>query len=187
MVAIKAGRRLLLGSFIGTALLFAAWASTYYTEPQLATTLAFATFFFLLYAAAPLLGRRRAPEVSDIPTSDRVGAAQCRFLFRGQLPDAGRALPLRTGVAHGCDRGLFFVLTRLLQSAKDRQCRCTVRLYLALGVGFLTVAIPLKLEGYWNTLGWIVEAGALFWAAHRSGSLLLRILGAARSRWVSRG
>ena len=50
-------------------------------------------------------------------------------------------------------------------------------LYLALGVGFLTVAIPIKLESYWNTLGWIVEAGALFWAAHRAARMLLRILG----------
>ena len=47
----------MLGSFIGTSCLFAAWASGYYSESQLGTTLAFATFFFLLYAAAPLLVR----------------------------------------------------------------------------------------------------------------------------------
>ncbi len=35
-------------------------------------------------------------------------------------------------------------------------------LYLALGVGFLTIAIPLKLESYWNTLGWLVEGGSAF-------------------------
>ena len=61
---------------------------------------------------------------------------------------------------------------------KETLIRCFGPLYLALGVGFLTIAVPIKLESYWNTLGWIVEAGALFWAAHRSGRLLLRILGA---------
>jgi uncharacterized membrane protein len=73
---------------------------------------------------------------------------------------------------------LFFVLTRVLQTREASAHPLFGPLYLALGVGFLTIAIPLKLESYWNTLGWIVEGGALFWAAHRSGRMLLRILGA---------
>ena len=72
---------------------------------------------------------------------------------------------------------LFFVLTRALQRREGSAHPLFGPLYLALGVGFLTIAIPIKLESYWNTLGWIVEAGALFWAAHRSGRRLLRILG----------
>jgi uncharacterized membrane protein len=73
---------------------------------------------------------------------------------------------------------LFFVLTRALQTREASAHPLFGPLYLALGVGFLTIAIPLQLESYWNTLGWIVEGGALFWAAHRSGRMLLRILGA---------
>jgi len=57
LAAIKSWRRLLLGSFLGTTALFAEWATTYYTEPQLATTFAFATFFFLLFALAPITGK----------------------------------------------------------------------------------------------------------------------------------
>src|ERR1019366_2176667 len=73
---------------------------------------------------------------------------------------------------------LFFVLTRPLRTREASAHPLFGPLYLALGVGFLTIAIPLKLESYWNTLGWIVEGGALFWVAHRSGRMLLRILGA---------
>ena len=62
MVAIRGWQRLLFGSFVGTALLFAAWASAYYDESQLAITLAFASFFFLLYAGAPFLGRKSGAE-----------------------------------------------------------------------------------------------------------------------------
>ena len=72
----------------------------------------------------------------------------------------------------------FLVLTRLLQRHHGIAGDVYGPLYLALGVGFLTIAVPLKLEGYWNTLGWIVEGGALFWAAHRGRSLLLRLLAA---------
>ena len=55
----------------------------------------------------------------------------------------------------------FFVLTRLLQRREVIAGSVYAPLYLALGVGFLTIAIPLKLGGHWNTLGWIIEAGAL--------------------------
>ena len=41
---------------------------------------------------------------------------------------------------------------------------------------FLTIAIPLKAEGRWLTIGWLVEGAALLWAARRTGSKLLRVL-----------
>jgi uncharacterized membrane protein len=178
MVAIRGWQRLLFGSFVGTALLFAAWASSYYTESQLATTLAFASFFFLLYAGAPFLGRkpameRRYPNVLIVLALLNAGsyfAASYSMLdehYRFELAW------LTVAVA-----ALFFILTRALQAREASAHPLFGPLYFALGIGFLTIAIPLKLESYWNTLGWIVEGGALFWAAHRSGRMLLRILGA---------
>jgi uncharacterized membrane protein len=50
-------------------------------------------------------------------------------------------------------------------------------LHLAVSIGFLTVAIPLKLHAQWITLGWLVESAALTWAAHHGRSLLLRAFG----------
>jgi uncharacterized membrane protein len=50
---------------------------------------------------------------------------------------------------------------------------------IALGVGFLTVAIPLGFNASWIVLAWLLEAAALIWAAHRSSSFLLQVLGTA--------
>ena len=177
VVARRGWQRLLLGSFVGTTLLFAAWASSYYDESQLATTLVFASFFFLLYAGAPFLRLRTATErrfsnvmvVLTLLNASAYFAAAYLMLseyYRFQLAW------LTVGVAV-----LFFVLTRAVQVQEETAHPLYGPLYLALGVGFLTIAIPLKLNGYWNTLGWIVEGGALFWAAHRSQRMLLRILG----------
>ncbi len=176
VVAVRGWQRLLLASFMGTTLLFAAWASSYYTEEQLVTTLVFASLFFLLFAAAPFLGRKadekRHPNVMvalALLNASAYFAASYSMMyehFRFELAW------LTVGVA-----ALFFVLMRALQAREAGAHPFFGPLYLALGVGFLTIAIPLKLDSYWNTLGWIVEAGALFWAAHRSGSRLLRILG----------
>src|SRR5204862_1283352 len=47
-------------------------------------------------------------------------------------------------------------------------------LHLAIGLGFLTVAIPLKLHSHWVTIGWFLEAAAILYVAHRGHSEFLR-------------
>jgi uncharacterized membrane protein len=179
VVAIKGWRRLLLGSFVGTALLFAAWASSYFTEPQLATTLAFATFFFLLYAATPFL---RTP-VTESSSSQNIAVAlavlNAALYFAASYLLLERHYRFELAWLSVALAAFFFAFTRLLQRRTGISGALYDQLYLALGVGFLTVAIPLKLGEHWLTLGWLAEAAALFWAAHRSRSFLLRLMGMA--------
>ena len=107
VVAVRGWQRLLLASFIGTSLLFGAWASSYYTEDQLATTLFFASFFFsALRGCAFSRPQARLRAVSKRPGG--VGSVQCRGLLRGLLSDDVRALPHGVGLAHG--GGCSFVL-----------------------------------------------------------------------------
>ena len=175
LAAIKSWRRLLLGGFLGTTALFAEWATTYYTDPQLATTFAFATFFFLLFALAPLTGKSAETDrdVTVLLTLLNAGAyfAACYSMLDPHYRTNLAWLMIAIAI-------FYFVLTRELQRRGGTAARLHAPLTLALGVGFLTVAIPLKLDRYWIDLGWLVEAGALFWAAHRSKSSLLRTLGA---------
>jgi len=51
-------------------------------------------------------------------------------------------------------------------------------LHLAAAVVFLTIAIPLKAQGRWLTVGWLAEGAALLWVAERVKSRLLRRAGA---------
>ncbi len=175
LAAIKSWRRLLLGSFLGTTALFAEWANTYYTDSQLATTFAFATFFFLLFALAPLTGKSAESDrdVTMLLTLLNAGAyfAACYSMLDEHYRTNLAWLMVAVAI-------FYFVLTRVLQRRGGTAARLHAPLTLALGVGFLTVAIPLKLDRYWIDLGWLVEAGALFWAAHRSKNWLLRFLGA---------
>lgn len=176
ITSIKKWQRLLLGSYIGTAALFGAWATTYYSEDQLAATLGFATFFFLLFAAAPFVSET-APG-SDL--SRLATMAVVLFNAAGYMT----AIHLILIQHHRSELAwlvmlvavLYFALSRLLPK---RDADAYAPVHVALSVGFLSVAIPLKLDGPWITLGWLVEAGALFWAAHRGASRLLRGLGVA--------
>ena len=48
-------------------------------------------------------------------------------------------------------------------------------LHLALAIGFITVAIPIRLDAHWITIGWFVEAGVLLWVADRIQSDFLNV------------
>jgi uncharacterized membrane protein len=57
----------------------------------------------------------------------------------------------------------------------------------AIAVAFITIAIPLKLDGQWITIGWLVESGILLWLSVTARAEFLRyfatvalILGIAR-------
>jgi uncharacterized membrane protein len=49
-------------------------------------------------------------------------------------------------------------------------------LHLTAAVVFLTIAIPLKAEGRWLTIGWLAEGAALLWVASRVRLRLLWVL-----------
>ena len=52
-------------------------------------------------------------------------------------------------------------------------------LHVALATGFLAVAIPLRMETHWITIGWFIEAGVLLWIADRTDTDFLRGLSVA--------
>ena len=174
MAALKQWYRLLLGAYLGTAILAAAWAVTYYTDAQLTPTILFATFFFLLFATAPFLGGDPHPTsvreglLAALVPLNAAGYFAASYLMLDQHYHAELAwlcLALAT---------FYFMLARVLER---RPALTYGAVHLAIAVGFLTIAIPLKLHAQWITLGWLVEACALTWAAHRGRSQLFRALG----------
>jgi uncharacterized membrane protein len=48
-------------------------------------------------------------------------------------------------------------------------------LHLALAIGFITVAIPIRLDGHWITIGWFIEAAILLWLSDRIRSTFLNV------------
>jgi uncharacterized membrane protein len=52
----------------------------------------------------------------------------------------------------------------------------TTALHLTIAVVFLTIAIPLKTQGRWMTIGWLAEGAALVWLSRRIRSTLLTLL-----------
>lgn len=52
-------------------------------------------------------------------------------------------------------------------------------LHLAVAIGFITVAIPIRLDAHWITIGWFIEAGVLLWVGNRIPSDFLNVFALA--------
>ncbi len=176
MVALKPWRRLLVLSYAGTLLLYIGWYSEFYDRSQIRWTLAFATLFFAIFAIAPLVARRPEKEIppfSAVPVFLAFVNAGVYFLQVYALYEeidkhamAWFALVLAA---------VYIFLSRQAGDRfPDRENAQKLHfLHLALAIGFITIAIPIRLDGHWITIGWFVEAGVLLWLGDRIRSSFL--------------
>jgi uncharacterized membrane protein len=51
-------------------------------------------------------------------------------------------------------------------------------LHIAIAIAFITIAIPLKLDDQWITIGWLIESAALLWVSEKVRTNFLRYLAA---------
>jgi len=187
LVVFKPWRRLLVMSYAGTLLLYVGWYSTFYTRNQLSPTLAFATLFFAIFAIAPLVTLQpedEAPLFASIPAVLAFVNAVVYFLQAYVMIeeiDKTRMAWFALGLA-----AVYIFLSRQVQTRQIQSRKITPRgtqvlhfLHLAVALGFITVAIPIRLDAHWITIGWFVESGVLLWVADRIESELLNVFALA--------
>ncbi|MGA7292804.1 MAG: DUF2339 domain-containing protein [Terriglobales bacterium] len=168
LIVVKPWRQILVLSYAGTLVLYLGWYAEYYGRDEFAVTFAFATIFFAVFALAPLLAKapNQAHILWQLPvalTFINTGAyfLQAYVMFEGidKLDMAWFALAL-AAVHIGLSR-----LVRRQQEAANAGLQRL--LHLSLSVALITIAVPIRLDGHWITVGWLVEAGVLLWVADR--------------------
>jgi uncharacterized membrane protein len=180
LVMLKPWLRLTWGSFLGTEILVAAWASRYYRGAYRTDTVIFLTLFAAIFALGPLLAKNDdvdAERQLSVGSVLAVLNAAAYFASLCAMYRAPRdALTWYALLLAACYLGLGEAFRRLHREEASR----TIRLvHITLAVTFLTVAVPLRLNGHWIAVGWFVESGALLWIAGRTGTRLLGRLGIA--------
>ena len=167
MIFPRAWPRLLLLSFAGTVALYFAWYAQFYSARQFALTFAFATLFWSIFALATMVGSGRG---SIVPRSVLMVAALNGVVYFLQV-----YLMLESATARAWLAAVLAIVYMLLA----RQGRSQAWLQgtnLALAIGFITVAIALRLQEVWISLGWFVEAALLMAAGFWRGSAFVRWL-----------
>ena len=175
LIIFKPWRRLLWLGFSGTLVLYVAWSAEFYTRPQLDPTLIFATLFFAIFAAAPILMLRQHEDEGTVPLLFALANAVTYFfqayVMISQVSTTAMAwFSLALAL-------VYLQLNRMRRKSGNSAAERNVRMmHLALAVGLITVAIPIRLDAHWITLGWFVEAAVLLWVADRIKSDLLGVL-----------
>ncbi len=174
----KAWRILNLVGFAFTFAIGTLWGVQFYRPQHFATTEPFLVLFFLFYVAIPLLfARRQAGRLERYVDATLVfGVPLVAFglqagLVRGiEYAAAWSALALAA---------LYLVLAKAVWGRAGERLRLLAESYLALGVVFATLAIPLTLEGRWTSAAWALEGAAMVWVGVRQQRLAPRLFGIA--------
>jgi uncharacterized membrane protein len=189
----KAWRLLNLIGFAGTFVIGFAWGIRSYQPDMLATTEPFLVLFFAMYVAIALLFARRVlgDAVSEPPAQDRDAMLKWAALQTNYLdgillfgvPMAGFGLQyglirhIHFGAAYSAlGLGLAYMLLALtLLRRTQGRYRAVVEVYIALGVIFGTLAIPLGLDARWTAAAWAVEGAGVYWIGLKQDRFLARL------------
>ena len=152
-------------SFGGTQILFWSWYGEFYAPPWLDITALFASLFFLLYFLAPVLGALRPRALH---------ALEIRFVLLNSAAFL-LALYLMLWPGHRWTMTVFVLVLSALHLAAARRFppaapgeQNTLQIVFAgLALTFVTLAIPIRLEGKWITLSFAVEGAVLVWSGFR--------------------
>lgn len=167
----KAWRALNLTGFAFTFGIALAWGARDYRPELFASTEPFLIGFFLMYvAAAVLYAWRRAPQLRHYVDGGLVfGTPVVAFGLQAALCQHIEYAMAWSALAAG---GFYVALARWLLARRRDSLRLLVEAFLALGVAFLTLAIPLALDGRWTAAAWALEGAALLWVGARQSRRL---------------
>jgi len=181
MTVFKPWRRLLWGSFAGTIILYYGWYGDYYSQEQRALTVFFAALFAALFAVIPLATRHEGSTRFSGPS---ITLTLLPLLNAGAFFLALYAIyALETATLTWFALALAAFYLGISGAFKRRfpgqDTKFINLLHVAIAIAFITVAIPLKLDAQWITIGWLVESAVLLWISVRTQTDFLRYLAVA--------
>jgi uncharacterized membrane protein len=172
----RAWRLLNLAGFLFTFVIGGIWGYQFYRPELFASTEPFLILFFLIYVVIAVLYAQRQE-------TGLRGYVDGTLVFGMPLVAFGLQAALVRDFPHGLAWsavafGAFYLgITALLWKRRQTHLRLLTESFLALGVAFVTLAIPLALEGRWTATAWSLEGAAMVWAGVRQGRRLPRASG----------
>ena len=154
------------------------WGVKKYIPENFATTEPFLIIFFLLFTLiAVLYAHRQATKASDYVDATLVfGTPLVGFSLQyGLLHDS------KFGMAYSAlALGVFYLgLAWWVFTRKRETLKFLGECFLALGIGFATLTIPLALDGRWTSAAWAVEGVGLLWVGLKQNRTFPTIAGLA--------
>jgi uncharacterized membrane protein len=172
----KAWRWLNLLGFVFTFGIGSAWGMQYYRPHHFSTTEPFLILFFIFYLAISVLfALRQPPRLKGYVDSTLVFGMPL-VVFALQV---GLVKNFQYGLAFSAVfMGLIYTgLATALWQRRDEGLGALVEAFLALGVIFGSLAIPLALSGSWTAVAWSLEGAGMVWVGVRQRRWTARAFG----------
>ncbi|HYA29471.1 MAG TPA: DUF2339 domain-containing protein, partial [Acidobacteriota bacterium] len=172
----KAWRSLNLLGFAFTFIIGLFWGDRYYRPEFFTSTEPFLVIFFLFYVVIAVLFALRQAASIESPLD---GALVFGVPLVGFGLQAALVHDIEYALAYSALAlsGFYLLLAKVLYSRLSTNMRLLVESFLALGIVFGTLAIPLALDGRWTAAAWALEGAALVWVGVRQEKILARGFG----------
>jgi uncharacterized membrane protein len=172
----KSWRPLNVAGFLFTFVIGTAWGVLKYRPEFFTTTEPFLIGFFAMYVAiAVLFSIRQKPVLRGYVDGTIVfGVPAVAFGLQTALV---HDRPFALAYSAAAVSAMYLALAWIIHSGKRETQRLLVEAFMALGVVFLTLAVPLALDGRWSSATWALEGAALVWIGCRQGRRLPRAFG----------
>jgi uncharacterized membrane protein len=172
----KAWRPLNLLAFVFTFAIGSAWGVLRYQPGNFASTEPFLILFFVMFVAiAILFALRTATRLTDYVDGAIVfGTPVMTMLLQSALV---HERPYAMAFSALTLSAVYLALAAAVWHLRREQLRMLAASFLALGIAFLTLAVPLALDGHWTAATWALEGAAILWVGMRQRRTLAIVSG----------
>jgi uncharacterized membrane protein len=164
-------------AFLFSVIYFWGWYGRFFNASEsLSATVLFATAFFGVFVALPAIRACVHGRIYELQVVQMLfNAANYLFALHIMLwPDYRWAL---TGAVVGL-AALHLVIYRAIPRA-DQESTVVRILFAGLALTFVSLAIPIRLDGVWISMSWSIEGAVLVWSGFRARWWFLRAGGFA--------
>jgi len=157
----------------------AAWGAGYYTPEYFATTEPFLILFFVMYGLVSILFARASKENPRLDSALVFGLPLAAFALQMEL-----VRNMDMGGAYSClGLAAWYILPqRHIRALSDSRgghggLRLLSEAHLALGIIFISLAVPMALDATWTSSTWALEGAGMVWLGMRQNRLVTRGFG----------
>tara|TARA_R110001606_G_scaffold361754_7_gene515438 strand:+ start:359757 stop:362522 length:2766 start_codon:yes stop_codon:yes gene_type:complete len=172
----KSWRVLNLVGFFFTFAISAAWGYKAYLPEHFVSTELFLILFYVFYLIIPILfAIKQAPKLKGYVDGTLVfGLPLIAFALQSGLVDQ---FEYGQAITAGIMAVIYLSLAKALWLPEKDGFRLLAESYLALGVTFASLAVPLALDGRWTAAVWSLEGAGLVWVGLRQSHFVPRLMG----------
>jgi uncharacterized membrane protein len=187
----RSWRPLNLLAFVFTYAIGTAWGVLRYQPENFATTEPFVALFFVMFVTISVLyAIRRGANLTHYVDGTLVFGVP--VMTMGIQAGLVSRIPYALAYSALTLSAFYLALAWTLRRRRQETLGLLVEALLALGVAFVTLALPFALEGRWTAASWALEGAAIVWVGLRQdrrlavfSGMALQLLAGAAHFWES--